>query len=311
MSSIMLTDIVESLKYFHGSSENPWEACCEILAGCGAPDQLEEFGLGTIAPFSTLLSGGTEEVLRLTSANAGIGSGVLESSRVDPVDYIGAYPETALHRDAYWFAQLPNESDEAYDFEAMLADSKKSAASQLLAQRADICSDTDSAEALSLGYHSSSIDLECDRAAIDEPDALLETEGVDLGLLAGCEPNVIRGPDDMYTPRWMRGIGKSKEGLCPVCFSSGKQNWKRMKCSAYWYHLNYFHGVSSLTGRPFPNPQATRMVPTGSGRQRQQGQCHICYKWVDTESARKVRVNVPEIYWWKHIQACIKRTWDE
>ncbi|KAJ2690170.1 hypothetical protein IWW39_000980 [Coemansia spiralis] len=308
MSSIMLTDIVESLKFIHGTSENPWEACCEILAGC---DQLEEFGLGTIAPFSTLLSGGTEEVLRLTSANAGIGAGVFESSKVDPADYVGAYPETALHRDAYWFERLPSDSYEAYDFQAILADNRKSAVSQLLAQRADICSDTDSAEALSLGYHSSSVDLECDRVNIDDPDMLLEAEGADLGLLAGCEPNVIRSPDDMYTPRWMRGIGKSKEGLCPVCFSAGKQNWKRMKCSAYWYHLNYFHGVSSLTGRPFPNPQATRMVPAGSGRQRQQGQCHICYEWVDMESSRKARVNVPEIYWWKHIQACIKRTWDE
>ncbi|KAJ2872820.1 hypothetical protein GGH93_003719 [Coemansia aciculifera] len=291
----MLTDFVESLKYIHGVSENSWEAC-EILAGCGAPDQFEELGLGTIAPLSTLLGAGAEEVLRLASINAGIGAGVLESSKVDPIDLSGAYPETAMYKDAYWFEQCPSASYENYALEAMPADTEKSAISDLLVQDADMCSDTESVEAPSLDYCSSSIDLECDNAAIDEPVAILENKGADTGLLADCEPNIIRSPDDMYTPRWMRGIGKSKEGLCPVCYESGEQNWKRMKCSAYW---------------PFPNPQATRMVPAGSGRQRKQGRCHICYEWVDIDSSRKVHVNVPEIYWWKHIQACIKRTWDE
>ncbi|KAJ2072432.1 hypothetical protein GGH13_002695 [Coemansia sp. S155-1] len=217
----MLTDFVESLKYIHGDQDSPWEAC-EILAGCGAPDQFEELGLGTIAPLSTLLGAGTEEVLRLASINAGIGAGFLESSKVDPI-------ETAMYRDAYWFEQCPSASYEGYALEAVPEDTDRSAISQLLVEDADMCSDTESVEAPSLDYCSSSIDLECDNAAIDEPK-----KGVDIGLLADCEPNIIRSLDDMYTPRWMRGIGKSKEGLCPVCYDNGKQNWKRMKCSAYW-----------------------------------------------------------------------------
>ncbi|KAJ2828686.1 hypothetical protein IWW50_001256 [Coemansia erecta] len=145
------------------------------------------------------------------------------------------------------------------------------------------------------------------------------SQGADiLDELAGCEPNLIRAPDDMYTPRWIRGIGREKEGLCPVCFDNGTLNWRRMKCSAYCaddsgasmtYHLNYFHGVSSLTGRPFPEPQATRTACSARGRQRRQGQCGICGKWVFVDSSRRVSINVPEIYWWKHIQGCIKRTW--
>ncbi|PIA19347.1 hypothetical protein COEREDRAFT_84646 [Coemansia reversa NRRL 1564] len=55
-----------------------------------------------------------------------------------------------------------------------------------------------------------------------------------LDALLGCEPNLIRAPDDMYTPRWIRGIGKEKEGLCSICFSNGTLKWRRMKCSAYW-----------------------------------------------------------------------------
>ncbi|KAI9482191.1 hypothetical protein BX667DRAFT_39822 [Coemansia mojavensis] len=120
---------------------------------------------------------------------------------------------------------------------------------------------------------------------------------------------MIRAFDDMYTPRWIRGVGREKEGLCPVCFEKGMLNWRRMKCSAYWYHLNYFHGISSLTGRPFPQPKATRSVCGAMGRVRSQGLCGICGNWVFTDSSRRININVPEIYWWKHIQACIKRTW--
>ncbi|KAI8326213.1 hypothetical protein GQ54DRAFT_336821 [Martensiomyces pterosporus] len=128
---------------------------------------------------------------------------------------------------------------------------------------------------------------------------------------AKCEPNATRGTYDMYTPRWIRGIGKGKEGLCPACFDDGKFVWRRMKCSAYWYHLNYFHGISSLTGRPFPKPESKRTVQDSSGRQRDQGLCHICDKWVYIDSSRKVQINVPEIYWWKHVQACMKKTWKQ
>ncbi|ORX68406.1 hypothetical protein DL89DRAFT_33268 [Linderina pennispora] len=49
-----------------------------------------------------------------------------------------------------------------------------------------------------------------------------------------CERNETRGPDDLYTPCWIRGIGKEKEGLCPMCYREGKIGWKRLKCSAYW-----------------------------------------------------------------------------
>ncbi|KAJ1676905.1 hypothetical protein EV182_007269, partial [Spiromyces aspiralis] len=47
------------------------------------------------------------------------------------------------------------------------------------------------------------------------------------------EYNVVRGEHDLYTPRIIRGIGKSKEGLCPVCQASGETRWFKMKCSSY------------------------------------------------------------------------------
>ncbi|KAJ2612743.1 hypothetical protein GGF44_006075, partial [Coemansia sp. RSA 1694] len=215
-----------------------------------------------------------------------------------------------MHSDAYWFDEHPSVGYEGYVLESASVYAERNVMSQLLALDMDLCSNTEYAEDPPLDYRSSSIGLESETTATNEPEPFSDEQSANSEFLSGCEPNMIRSPSDMYTPRWMRGMGKAKEGLCPICYNNGELNWKRMKCSAYWYHLNYFHGVSSLTGRPFPKPQATRMVQAGSGKQRQQGQCHICLEWVDTASTRKVRVNVPEIYWWKHIQACIKRTWD-
>lgn len=51
--------------------------------------------------------------------------------------------------------------------------------------------------------------------------------------------NHPQDPYDLYTPRFTRGIGKSKLGLCPICFESvnrgGANNaeWLAMKVSAY------------------------------------------------------------------------------
>ncbi|KAJ1902165.1 hypothetical protein LPJ66_000254 [Kickxella alabastrina] len=56
-------------------------------------------------------------------------------------------------------------------------------------------------------------------------------------------------------------------------------------------------------------PAATRIVRKSTERGSRQGLCNVCNSWVDIDSSRKVQINVPEIYWWKHIQACIKRTW--
>lgn len=39
--------------------------------------------------------------------------------------------------------------------------------------------------------------------------------------------------DDLYTPRWVKGSGTSKMGLCPVCGEEGKSKWFAMKYSAY------------------------------------------------------------------------------
>jgi hypothetical protein len=53
----------------------------------------------------------------------------------------------------------------------------------------------------------------------------------------GAVPNSPREPDDLYSPHWLRGIGITKEGLCPLCDpvdSSTNGMWLKTKTSRFW-----------------------------------------------------------------------------
>jgi hypothetical protein len=60
------------------------------------------------------------------------------------------------------------------------------------------------------------------------------------------------------------------------------------------YHLNYQHGISSITGRPFARPSEER-VNEKSGMK--EALCHKCNKWILNQSLIDKKVLVPEIYW--------------
>ena len=51
--------------------------------------------------------------------------------------------------------------------------------------------------------------------------------------------NQPRNAEDLYTPRFVRGVGRDKMGLCPICYESperggvGKAEWLSMKFSAF------------------------------------------------------------------------------
>lgn len=67
------------------------------------------------------------------------------------------------------------------------------------------------------------------------------------------------------------------------------------------YHLNYQHGISSITGRRFSPPKEERI---NSKTNRREALCHKCGKWIENQSPRDKEVLVPEIYWYKHAQKC-------
>lgn len=123
------------------------------------------------------------------------------------------------------------------------------------------------------------------------------------------ERNPIENLLDLYTPRFVRGVGVKKEGLCPLCFEEEQTCFFKTKTSQYNYHMMYTHGILPSTLRPMDPPVAFQVVarPSSNPTDRQemlQGKCHGCGKWIDVESRKCTPVNVPEIYWWKHAQAC-------
>ncbi|GAO49809.1 hypothetical protein G7K_3948-t2 [Saitoella complicata NRRL Y-17804] len=140
--------------------------------------------------------------------------------------------------------------------------------------------------------------------------------------------------DNLYITRWCKGNGVEKMGLCPICCvpeskgGAGKLVWLKTKISAFWYHMNYFHGINPSTGIPYSPPTAYRTVelPTASAsapiaksgelgnfhlpdrEEMLEGRCHQCKKWIRVQGIKDTDVKVPEIYWWKHAQKCHKTT---
>ncbi|TFK27101.1 hypothetical protein FA15DRAFT_587096, partial [Coprinopsis marcescibilis] len=131
--------------------------------------------------------------------------------------------------------------------------------------------------------------------------------------------NTPRTPFDLYTPRFVKGKGAGKVGLCPICVErsqrggEGKKVWLAMKFSAFNYHMQYAHGISSTTGLPFSPPLAFRIAPrpNSSKNEKQkieQGRCHKCLKWVAVEGIKTMTCKVKELFWWKHAASCHKKS---
>ncbi|KAI8872486.1 hypothetical protein GQ42DRAFT_114297, partial [Ramicandelaber brevisporus] len=113
---------------------------------------------------------------------------------------------------------------------------------------------------------------------------------------------------NMYKPAAMRGTGDQKEGKCPICAANGEERWLRTKISAYWYHLNYTHGISSFTGQPYNDPIEIRTrentAVVSNLTELRDGLCGVCNEWIKMDSSKGIAVAVPQMFWWKHCQAC-------
>ncbi|GAC73058.1 predicted esterase [Moesziomyces antarcticus T-34] len=117
---------------------------------------------------------------------------------------------------------------------------------------------------------------------------------------------------ELYTPRFVKGVGADKVGMCPVCYEEGQVRFFKTKFSAYNYHLQNFHGVSALTGLPFTPPAEFRVraQPHAKPKERKQliqGHCHGCELWIDMQGPKQTDLKVAEIYWWKHAQSCHRK----
>ncbi|KAI8988786.1 hypothetical protein BDB01DRAFT_719041 [Pilobolus umbonatus] len=100
----------------------------------------------------------------------------------------------------------------------------------------------------------------------------------------------LRYDGDDYTPKWVRFTGHLKEGFCDSC-SPGK--WLQLKNSAYWYHKQFYHGISSVSGKPFMKPVEQRM---GKGDMIE-GLCHQCHRFIPACNGKKKN---NYMLWYRH-----------
>jgi hypothetical protein len=130
-----------------------------------------------------------------------------------------------------------------------------------------------------------------------------------------CQPD-----DDLYSPRWIKGIGPNKRALCPICLQSDLVNPFTTKNSAYWYHMHYFHGISSQTKKPMSPPTGFQETSIPVSKKLRihtlndgvlpiiRGKCHACARWVNLVGPTRILAKVPQLYWWKHAQSCHSRS---
>ncbi|KAI8049818.1 uncharacterized protein B0P05DRAFT_321789 [Gilbertella persicaria] len=104
----------------------------------------------------------------------------------------------------------------------------------------------------------------------------------------------LRYDGDYYTPKWVRYTGHLKEGYCDSCHP-GK--WLQLKNSAYWYHKQFCHGISSVSGKPFMKPLDQRM---GKGDMIE-GLCHQCRHYVPVCNGKKKN---NYMLWYRHAHKC-------
>ncbi|KAJ1998331.1 hypothetical protein H4R26_005500, partial [Coemansia thaxteri] len=222
----MLPEVLADLAVHFGQDlkelEHQWEAC-EVLAGCIARSQHVNPWVDTIAPISTLLGTDAEEEMRLASIRAGIDAGVIESSGAVPSGQCSAFLGSglAISDDTYWFGASSGACYEVCAQGSTLGSVDASDLPPMPLHSVDACSDSDLLSTPPLDSDPKSSECECDQASTAQSEKTLAKTEAASGSFTGCEPNMIRSADDMYTPRWIRGIGRSKEGLCPVCYDNG------------------------------------------------------------------------------------------
>jgi hypothetical protein len=109
------------------------------------------------------------------------------------------------------------------------------------------------------------------------------------------DPNAIprrqklRYEGDEYTPKWVRYTGQSKEGYCDTC-KPGK--WLQLKNSAFWYHKQFYHGISSVSGKAFQRPLEQR----AGEHDVIEGLCHQCKQFVPICNSKRKN----SVLWYRH-----------
>ncbi|GAA6013061.1 hypothetical protein JCM10207_006156 [Rhodosporidiobolus poonsookiae] len=124
----------------------------------------------------------------------------------------------------------------------------------------------------------------------------------------GGEPyeQKLRFEEDQYTPKWVRFEKTTKEGWCALCPGDGK--WLQLKNSAFWYHRQFIHGVSSSSGHYFLPPLELRQEGENG---KILGLCHTCGEYqpylASNKAAASSTAKPPDrtpSQWFHHAHKC-------
>jgi hypothetical protein len=111
--------------------------------------------------------------------------------------------------------------------------------------------------------------------------ALLEDDDIEA-FIPDCH-------DDLYFKRLVRYEERSEMAACLLC---RPVTWFDVKKGLYKRHMQYAHGISPCTGRPFALPA---VIETGRVC------CGVCQRWIDLcdEEDKDARLK-----WWYHAARC-------
>ena len=70
-------------------------------------------------------------------------------------------------------------------------------------------------------------------------------------------------------------------------------------CFFLRYHKQFFHGISSVSGRPFIQPVETRWVD----QDLVEGLCHQCGQWVAVSNVKRKN----SVLWYRHAHKVKKK----
>ncbi|KAG4301211.1 hypothetical protein PCK1_002521 [Pneumocystis canis] len=152
------------------------------------------------------------------------------------------------------------------------------------------------------------------RSSLFDPIVPLDHYTISSKLLVHSDPNERPYQNtkfefiDRYNPEYYRYKGSKKQAHCSLCppdsYDSEEDkkndicspgNWYVTKCSAFWYHKRYKHGIRKY-GYPYPYPKNIEVIKDKSI----QAQCPMCHKWM---KAGMVDDIVPRAFW-THYDQC-------
>lgn len=113
------------------------------------------------------------------------------------------------------------------------------------------------------------------------------------------EPCYNASNPNLYRPRYLSGLSRSKRAWCDNCSEGG---FYFLKTSAYLYHKTFEHGIYSTCNIMEDPLVVVRDGRAHQDRPRWKGLCGTCYRWIEIHSKGDFKWTT----WFRHYNSCQK-----